>query len=482
VGVVTTGHVTWPWQESGGNSVTAQRELSTAAALGHEGHRAEAFTAGRRLLRLPPAVSDEYGVPVAFYAARLLVSSESDEDLQEIDRSIKQNLEAAWLPPAALYMIADLPKVDSRLRELAKARATEMEEAASLLDVAALENAAVSTSWHAAGSATWLLSISGQREDIVRTVVAVRAHPVLDSLKLPGRSRWALGKDSGGQPLGEGFSGVRIAVDLGTIRAPSRRWFYGGAGVLIAVMIFSAWLFNRDVQREARLSMLRSQFVSSVSHELKTPIATIRACAEMIDMGRVPESEVAGYTSTILGEAERLSRLVEGVLAFSKADQGKRMYRFQSVSLEEVARSAARAVQYQLYQGQFDLRLEIKGSFPLVNADGEAIEQAVVNLLVNAMKYSGTSHEIELSLRREGNHAVVCVRDRGIGIAPGEQERIFEKFYRAPLADQRHVPGTGLGLALVDQIVKAHCGRVEVESQVGQGSAFSILLPLGGNA
>jgi len=228
--------------------------------------------------------------------------------------------------------------------------------------------------------------------------------------------------------------------------------------------------------------MLRSQFVSSVSHELKTPIATIRACAEMIDMGRVPESEVAGYTSTILGEAERLSRLVEGVLAFSKADQGKRLYRFQSLSLEEVVRSAARAVQYQLYQGQFDLRLEIKGSFPLVNADGEAIEQAVVNLLVNAMKYSGTSHEIELSLRREGNHAVVCVRDRGIGIAPGEQERIFEKFYRAPLADQRHVPGTGLGLALVAQIVKAHCGRVEVESQVGQGSAFSILLPLGGNA
>jgi signal transduction histidine kinase len=147
-----------------------------------------------------------------------------------------------------------------------------------------------------------------------------------------------------------------------------------------------------------------------------------------------------------------------------------------------VVRSAARAVQYQLEQGKFDLRLEIEASLPPVNADGEAIEQAVVNLLSNAMKYSGASRKIELSLRRERDHAVICLRDRGIGIAPEERERIFEKFYRAPLADQRHVPGTGLGLALVDQIVKAHCGRVAVESQVGQGSSFSILLPLGANA
>jgi two-component system phosphate regulon sensor histidine kinase PhoR len=284
--------------------------------------------------------------------------------------------------------------------------------------------------------------------------------------------------------LGEGFSGIRVAVDIETNRPPSRRWFYTAAALLVAVMILSAWLLNRDVQREAHLALLRSQFVSSVSHELKTPVATIGAYAEMIDMGRVPASEVSGYLKTILGETERLSRLVEGVLSFSKAEQGKRPYRFQSISLEDVVRSAARAVRYPLQQGGFELHLDIETGLPPVNGDGDAIEQAIVNLLDNAMKYSamktsGHVRKIELSLRCEGDDAVICVRDRGIGIAPAEQSRIFEKFYRAPLADQRHVPGTGLGLALVDHVVKAHRGRVAVESQLGHGSAFSILLPVG---
>jgi len=147
-----------------------------------------------------------------------------------------------------------------------------------------------------------------------------------------------------------------------------------------------------------------------------------------------------------------------------------------------VVRSAAQAVQYPLEEGAFNLHLDIEPGLPPVNADGDAIEQAVVNLLDNAMKYSGGGREIELRLRCDGNDAVICVRDRGIGIAPEEQSRIFEKFYRAPLADRRHVPGTGLGLALVDHVVKAHRGRVAVESELGHGSTFSILLPLGVNA
>jgi len=480
VAVFKSARVFWPWEETTSDSAAAQRDLSAAAALAREGHRSAAFTASRRLLQLPANLKEEYGVPLAFYAARLLAASESAKDQQKIVASIEQNLETTWLPPAALYMAADVPNLDSRLRDLARSRANELEATTKLVDAAFLDNGGALPFWRLAGHAPWLLSISGQREDSARTVVVVRAHPVLDSVKLPGRSRWVLGKESQAQPLGEDFSGLRIAIELETIRTASRRWFYIGAALLVAVMIFSAWLLNRDVEREARLALLRSQFVSSVSHELKTPIATIRAYAEMIDMGRVPQAEVAGYTKTILGETERLSRLVEGVLAFSKAEQGQRLYRFQSVSLENVVRSAAHAIQYQLEQGEFDLRLDIEDGLPPVNADGDAIEQAVVNLLNNAMKYSDACREIELSLRRGGDDAVVRVRDRGIGIASGEQARIFEKFYRVPLADQRHVPGTGLGLALVDQIVKAHRGRVAVESRLGHGSTFSILLPLGG--
>jgi signal transduction histidine kinase len=482
VGIVRAGRVLWPWEQAEGSSATEQKDLSAAAALAREGCRSEAFTGCRRLLQLPAKVTDEYGIPLALYAARLLAASESPADQREITRRIEQELEAVWLAPAALYMTADLPNLDSRLRELARAHAAEMEEVIKLVDVPVLEHGGASPFWLLADNAPWFISISGERKDSERTVVAIRAHPVLDSLKLPGHSRWVVGQEPGSQTLGEGFSGLRIAVELETSRPPSRRWFYIAAALLVTVMIFSAWLLNRDVQREARLALLRSQFVSSVSHELKTPIATIRAYAELIDMGRVPASEISGYSKTILGETERLSRLVQGVLAFSKTEQGKRLYRFQSISLEDMVRSAAKAVHYPLEQGAFNLHLDIEPGLPRLNADGDAIEQAVVNLLDNAMKYSGGGREIELSLRRDGNDAVICVRDRGIGIAPEEQSRIFEKFYRAPLADRRHVPGTGLGLALVDHVVKAHRGRVAVESDLGQGSTFSILLPLGVNA
>ncbi len=484
VAVVRSGRFLSPWEQGEGGSATAQKDLNAAAVLAREGHSSEAFTASRRLLQLPAKVKDEYGNPLAFYAARLLAASESAADQREIARRIEHDLDAVWLAPAALYMAADLPNLDSRLRELARARAAEMEEAAKLVDVPVLENGGASPFWLVAGDAPYLLSMAGQRDDYQRTVVAVRAHPVLDSLKLAGHSRWVVGREPASQSLGEGFSGLRIAVELETSRPPSRRWFYIAAALLVTVMIFSAWLLYRDVQREARLALLRSQFVSSVSHELKTPIATIRAYAELIDLGRVPANEVAGYLKTILGETQRLSRLVEGVLAFSKAEQGKRLYRFQAIFLEDVVRSAARAVQYPLEQGKFYLRLDIEPGLSPVDADGDAIEQAIVNLLSNAMKYSGNGREIELSLRREGSpsngdNVVMCVSDRGIGIAPEEQSRIFEKFYRAPLAGRRYVPGAGLGLALVDHVVKAHRGRVAVESELGHGSTFSILLPLG---
>jgi signal transduction histidine kinase len=260
----------------------------------------------------------------------------------------------------------------------------------------------------------------------------------------------------------------------------SRQVFYlAGLLLVISVTVFAAYLLHRDVRRETRLAALRSQFVSSVSHELKTPIAAIRAFAELLEMGRVKSDDKrAEYLKTILGESERLSRLVDGVLEFSKIDQGKRVYRLQPVALEEVLRSAAHALDYSLIGGNFQLQIEVDPAVPAVAADREALEQAVLNLLSNAMKYSGEDRRIDLVLTRESDNAVIRVRDRGIGIPLAEQSRIFERFHRAPDSEQRNIPGTGLGLALVDHIVKAHGGRVAVESQPGQGSTFSILLPI----
>ena len=183
-------------------------------------------------------------------------------------------------------------------------------------------------------------------------------------------------------------------------QAASRQVFYLlGLLLVISITLFTAYLLHRDVRRESRLAALRSQFVSSVSHELKTPVSAIRAFAELLDMGRVKsEQERAEYLKTIVGESERLSRLVDGVLEFSRIDQGKRVYHLQPVPLEEVLRSAARACEYSLTQGNFELRIAVDPAVPPVAADREALEQAVMNLLGNAMKYSGEDRRIDLSL------------------------------------------------------------------------------------
>ena len=228
------------------------------------------------------------------------------------------------------------------------------------------------------------------------------------------------------------------------------------------------------------MSETRAQFVASVSHELKTPLTAIRMYAETLQMGRPLDENVRReYLETIVNESERLSRLVDDVLLFSKIEQGKKIYRSLPVALGDTLRSAARTLAYPLAQRQFELRVEIDEAIPDVQGDADALEQAVLNLLTNAMKYSGESREIGLRLRHESSEAVVEVTDHGVGIVAGEQARVFEKYYRVPGKDNEAIPGAGLGLALVAQIVKAHGGRVELVSSLGQGSTFAIRLPLG---
>jgi signal transduction histidine kinase len=258
-----------------------------------------------------------------------------------------------------------------------------------------------------------------------------------------------------------------------------QRAFYASAlAVVLSMTVFGGYLLWRDVDREMRIAALRSQFVSSVSHELKTPLTAIRMFAETLQLNRVDARTHTEYLDTIVNETERLTRLLNNVLDFSKIEEGRTAYRREATSLATVVSIAARAMAYPLEQHGFELRVEIDDSLPPLAVDADALEQAILNLLTNAMKYSGNGRAIELKLKREGSHAVISVRDQGIGIPIADQDRIFEKFYRISTPENQRIPGTGLGLTLVDHIVKAHDGSVRVDSAPGRGSIFSILLPL----
>jgi signal transduction histidine kinase len=223
---------------------------------------------------------------------------------------------------------------------------------------------------------------------------------------------------------------------------------------------------------------MRSQFVASVSHELKTPLTAIRMFAETLALGRTPDRSQTEYLQTIVSESERLSRLVDNVLDFSRIEQDRKIYQMQKVCLADVVRSALRAIQYPLARQNFTLNVAIDDSMPPMMADPDAIEQAVLNLLANAVKYSGAAREIRLQVRRDQDDAVIEVADNGVGIAPEHHHKIFEKFYRVRTAETDRVPGAGLGLTLVSHAIKAHGGRVEVSSTPGSGSTFSIRMPL----
>ena len=293
------------------------------------------------------------------------------------------------------------------------------------------------------------------------------------------------GKEDSGVSLGDTFPGLRFILPAPDRGGTSVRQFLLAFAVILALAfaLLAGYFVQRDVQRSLRVSELRSQFVSSVTHELKTPLTAIRMFSETLRLDEEVDRQTrCEYLDTILHESERLSRLVDNVLDFGNIERGRRTYRFKPVHLDGVVEEAARTIQYPLEQAGFTLDVAIERDLPPVAADSDALEQAILNLLTNAMKYSGDSRQIRLTLSRENGHARIHVADRGIGISRVDQARIFDRFYRVTAVESQHIPGAGLGLTLATHIVKAHGGDLNVESSVGVGSTFTIQLPLPENA
>jgi signal transduction histidine kinase len=188
------------------------------------------------------------------------------------------------------------------------------------------------------------------------------------------------------------------------------------------------------------------------------------------------------YLDTIINESERLTRLVDNVLDFSKIEQGRKLYHLQPTSPSAVVDAVVRVAQYPLEQAGFVLRVNADDPLPEISADPDALQQAMLNLVMNAVKYSRDRKEIDLNARRDNQAVVLAVRDYGIGIPVEYRHRIFERFFRVPSPENLSVPGAGLGLTLVAHIAKAHGGDVQVESAPGAGSLFALRLPVENHA
>ena len=230
---------------------------------------------------------------------------------------------------------------------------------------------------------------------------------------------------------------------------------------------------------ELELAELKSTLVSNVSHELRTPLALIRLFSETLEMGRAPDPEKAKeFLRIIHKESERLTHLIDNVLDLNRIEQGRKTYTMQPTNLAEVVRETLEAYRFQLQQQGFSVASRIAENVPPISADADALTQALLNLIDNAIKYSPERKSLSVELERRDGEALISVEDQGVGIPEREQDKIFDMFYRVERGLVHSVKGSGLGLSLVKHIVEAHGGRILVTSRPGEGSRFSIVLPL----
>lgn len=248
---------------------------------------------------------------------------------------------------------------------------------------------------------------------------------------------------------------------------------------LIFILIFGAVLIMRTVAHEMDILKIKSDFVSSVSHEFKTPLTSIKALVERLQEGKVKDRAKRNhYYSVIAQDTEKLARLVKNVLDFSKIEEGKVAYNFVETDLCHWIIQQVDSFQQNEMAKDIKIHCLLDNDIPLIEIDRDAMSQVVVNLLGNAIKFSPKESEINTILRKTEDSIILAIKDQGIGIPPDEIDKIFDKFYQGSSAQKLTVKGTGLGLTLVRHIVEVHGGKIGVESKVGEGTAFSISLPL----
>ena len=284
------------------------------------------------------------------------------------------------------------------------------------------------------------------------------------------------------------FSNWKAAIGLKNtnLDALARDSFMHSVGATFLVLLFllcGIALTLRATDREARLAQAKSNFVANVSHELKTPLSLLSLFSEILELGRVnSEEKKTEYYRIIRHESLRLNKMIDNILDFSKIEAGRKKYAFADGDMADVIEDVLSSYRYQIINSGFDIQTNIQPDLPPVLIDRDAMAQAISNLLDNAIKYSREVKRLSITTERRESDLSIEIADHGIGIPRAEQTKIFEKFYRVGNGLVHDVKGSGLGLSLVKHIIEAHHGTIFVESGVGKGSRFTILLPLSAHA
>jgi signal transduction histidine kinase len=308
-------------------------------------------------------------------------------------------------------------------------------------------------------------------------------HGKYDSTPITESNGWDGGTPEVERNLEGAFPGLTLAIKLRgtTLAAIGERFARISFLTLAALSLVLAGgiaLTYRNVTKEMALARLKSDFVSNVSHELRTPLSLIRLYAETLEMGRLTSPEkYQEYYRIIRKESERLTALINNILDFSRIEAGRKEYDFRETDMRELVHATLDSYRYQIEQNGFQFEEKID-EVPPLRVDREAMARSLLNLVNNALKYSQDRKFIGVNLYRDNGSVKLEVVDQGIGIPHQEQQKIFEKFYRVGDPLVHNTKGSGLGLSLVRHIVQAHGGDVSVDSAPGQGSKFTIALPV----
>jgi len=258
--------------------------------------------------------------------------------------------------------------------------------------------------------------------------------------------------------------------------AEQRQFLYWSGGLTTVAALLIAGTAVLALSRQLTLSELKNTSVATVAHELRTPLASMRMLVDTLREGRVrSEDQRREYLDLIAAENERLSRLAENFLTFSRLERGTQMLQFEPVAPSELAARATSPLKARLDAARFTL--EVPEDLPAVRADLDACSQVFTNLLENALKYTGDEKRIALRAAAEGKGVTFRVEDNGVGISAEQKRAIFRPFYQVDQRLSRTREGCGLGLAIVRRIVEAHQGEIDLASEPGKGSVFSVKIP-----